>query len=236
MSPSSPSGSSTSAREEILARIRRATEDVPQTEKPEDVDIERGYRMKSEDSHEETVGVFCENVAEYRATVHRSTLADLGKKIEDRLKERGIRKLVIPHDLPEAYIPWTADVLRDDPKEPLSNAELDGADGVLTGASIGVAQTGTIILDAGAGQGRRAITLLPDYHLCIVKEEQVVGLIPEAISKLHNNVTGEGRAITFISGPSATSDIELERVEGVHGPRTLEVIVVSEGVEGTSSP
>lgn len=217
-----------SAREEILARIRRATDDVPQTERPDDVHIERGYRTKTEDSHEETVDTFCETVAEYRATVHRATRAELAGKIDGCLGERGIRRLVIPHDLPETWIPWSVEVLRDNPKEPLTNDDLDASDGVLTGASIGVAQTGTIVLDAGAGQGRRAITLLPDYHLCVVREEQVVGLVPEAIAKLHENVSGEGRAITFISGPSATSDIELERVEGVHGPRTLEVIVVSE--------
>ncbi|WP_119070881.1 LutC/YkgG family protein [Rubrobacter indicoceani] len=216
-----------SAREEILARIRRATSDVPKTERPQDVSIERGYRTETDASPEETVATFCANVAEYRATVHRTTQAELARKIDRCLGERGIRRLAIPHDLPEAMIPWSVEVLRDDPRSPLSNADLDDADGVLTGCAIGVAQTGTIILDAGAGQGRRAITLLPDYHLCVVREEQVVGLVPEAIAELQHNVGGEGRAVTFISGPSATSDIELERVEGVHGPRTLEVIVVS---------
>ena len=117
------------------------------------------------------------------------------------------------------------EILRDATRSRLTNQELDESDGVLTGCALGIAQTGTIVLDAGRAQGRRTLTLLPDYHLCVVREQQIVGLVPEAFASLERTVKGEGRAITFISGPSATSDIELDRVEGVHGPRTLEVLI-----------
>ena len=212
------------AREEILWRIRRATRDVPQEEHPEDVRVERDYRKEDDAPREEIVERFAERTAEYEATVHRVSEADLPNAIEEALKRRGVKSLVIPPDLPEEWLPDGVEALRDTAR--LTNEELDESDGVLTGCSLGIAQTGTIVLDPGEGQGRRALTLLPDYHLCVVREDQIVGLVPEAFTKLADTVKGEGRAITFISGPSATSDIELNRVEGVHGPRTLEVLIM----------
>lgn len=214
------------ARETILARIRHATRDVPASEKPEGVTVERGYRTEGTDARAEVVDRFAEYVAEYEATVHRVGEVDLPQAIAEALERRGVEKLVVPVGLPEAWIPEGLELLRDgEDGEQLTNDDLDGSDGVLTGCALGIAQTGTIVLDAGAGQGRRALTLLPDYHLCVVKEEQVVDLLPEAIAQLGPAVTEEGRAVTFISGPSATSDIELNRVEGVHGPRKLEVLI-----------
>jgi L-lactate dehydrogenase complex protein LldG len=218
----------TSAREEILRRVRRATHDVPKDERPEDVPVERGYRKKDEAPPNEIVERFAERVAEYEATVHRVNESDLPREIAEALKRRGVRKLVVPAGLPEGWVPEDVEVSRDAAHSPLSNEELDRSDGVLSGCSLGISQTGTIVLDAGEGQGRRALTLLPDYHLCVVREDQVVGLVPEAFAKLEDTVTDEGRAITFISGPSATSDIELNRVEGVHGPRTLEVLIAGQ--------
>ena len=216
-----------SAKDIILSRTRHALRDVPRYENPEDVAIERGYRKEDEASREEIVDRFAEYVAEYEATVHRVNEDELPNAIQEALARRGVERLVVPSDLPEGWLPGDVELLKEFPDDHLGNDELDGRDGVLTGCALGIAQTGTIVLDSGAAQGRRALTLLPDYHLCVVREEQIVDLVPEAITLLGDAVKAEGRAVTFISGPSATSDIELERVEGVHGPRTLEILIVS---------
>jgi len=214
------------ARTQILARIRDATRDVPEGERPEDALVERGYRVEDDASRAEIVDRFAEYVAEYDATVHRVGADRLPGAIREALERRGVKSLVVPADVPDEWIPEGIEVLRDGANGGrLSNDDLDGSDGVLTGCAWGIAQTGTIVLDAGARQGRRAITLLPDYHLCVVREDQILGLVPEAIRELESSVKGEGRAVTFISGPSATADIELERVQGVHGPRTLDVLI-----------
>ena len=115
------------------------------------------------------------------------------------------------------------ELVADDP--PLGARALDGFDGVLSGCALAIAETGTIVLDGGARSGRRAITLVPDYHVCVVEAERIVAAVPDAVAAL-GEAAAEGRPITFVSGPSATSDIELDRVEGVHGPRTLDVFVV----------
>lgn len=206
------------AREEILARIRGALGSATPARAP----IPRTYRQVAEDTPEERLERFAERVAEYRASVRRCDEAGLPAAIAEACAARGVKTLVVPPDLPEAWIPPGVEPLRD---PGLSNADLDTADGVLTGCALGIAETGTIVLDGGARQGRRALSLLPDYHLCVVFAHQVVGLVPEAIERLRPAVA-DGRPITFISGPSATSDIELSRVEGVHGPRTLEVVIV----------
>jgi L-lactate dehydrogenase complex protein LldG len=213
------------AKETILWRIRHATSDVPEQERPEDVPVERGYRHEDDATREEIVARFAQRTAEYDAKVHRVAGEELPGAIRGALQQRGVRRLVIPPYLPKAWIPEGIEPLRDAAHSRLTEQELDESDGVLTGCALGIAQTGTIVLDSGRAQGRRALTLLPDYHLCVVREEQILGLVPEAIAKLEETVKGEGRAITFISGPSATSDIELNRVEGVHGPRTLEVLI-----------
>ena len=214
------------AKETILWRVRRATRDVPEDERPGDVPVERGYRDRDESEREEIVGRFAERVTEYKATVRRVREDELPGVIEETLRDRGVERLVVPPLLPEGWIPDGIETLSDATRLRLTNEELDASDGALTGCALGIAQTGTIVLDAGPAQGRRALTLLPDYHLCVVREEQIVGLVPEAFARLEATVKDECRAITFISGPSATSDIELNRVEGVHGPRTLEVLIV----------
>ena len=214
------------AKETILWRIRHATRDVPEDERPEDVVVKRGYRKEDGAEREEIVERFAENVAEYKAEVRRITEDELPAAIEEALTRRGVRHLVVPPYLPRGWIPNGVEALRDAARPRLTNQELDESDGVITGCALGIAQTGTIVLDSGRAQGRRALTLLPDYHLCVVREDQIVGLVPEAFARLEVAVKEERRAVTFISGPSATSDIELNRVEGVHGPRTLEVLIV----------
>ena len=199
------------ARDEILGRVRAALADVPGT--PDDEPIPRDYRR----SHhtEDLVELFAERVADYRATVRRVAGHDLAAAIATEL---GDRTVVVPADVPDDWIEGLS-VRRDSPA--LSVTELDTVDGVLTGCALGVAETGTIVLDTGVAQGRRAITLVPDLHVCVVREDQVVADLPDAIDALDPD-----RPLTWISGPSATSDIELQRVEGVHGPRTLIVLLV----------
>ena len=214
------------ARSEILQRVRAALRDVPQHEQPANVVVERGYRTTDDAPRDQLIEQFVERVREYKATVHIVTRAQLPAAIADACGARGVRSLLAPPDVPQDWLPHNVEALFDDG---LSYAQIDSTDGVMTGCALGIAQTGTILLDGGERQGRRVLTLLPDYHLCVVEADQIVGLVPEAITRLAPLVRVEQRPLTFISGPSATSDIELNRVEGVHGPRTLEVIVVKSG-------
>lgn len=209
----------TTAREVILQRIRAALADVA-ADAPEPA-IPRAYRQADAAPRDEIIARFIERVGEYKATVRETTAAELPQAIAAAVSRQGVRRLVVPVGLPEAWLPAGVILLRDEP--PLAKEALDSSDGVLTACALGIAQTGTIVLDAGPGQGRRALSLIPDYHLCVVQAEQVVGIVPEAIAAL---APRSSQPLTFISGPSATSDIELNRVEGVHGPRTLEVLVV----------
>jgi L-lactate dehydrogenase complex protein LldG len=215
------------AREAMLERIREALQDVPATEQSAEVAVARTYLHSGTTEHAEMVERFIERVTDYKVDVKRVEAQELPQAIAAACAERGVHRLVVPADLPPAWLPVDSEVLRDEP--PLSNEQLDTSDGVLTGCALGIAQTGTIVLDSGTAQGRRVLSLLPDYHLCVIHEEQIVELVPEAIARLGEAVTLHNRPLTFISGPSATSDIELNRVEGVHGPRTLDVLVVRRG-------
>jgi len=209
-------------REAILHKIRAALADVPQDETAVEVAVDRSY-LTSDPEPEHRVDRFIERVSEYRAKVHRVTADTLAETIARLCASRGIRKLVLPPDIPASWIP---DGLTPMVDHGLTDDQLNESDGVLTGCALGIAQTGTIILDRGEHQGRRALTLLPDYHLCVIREDQIVGIVPEAVRALQESAGRSDRPMTWISGPSATSDIELNRVEGVHGPRTLEVLVV----------
>lgn len=219
------------SKNRMLDIIRKALAEVPDTEKPDDTEVSRTYRQKGNLPPTEVVKLFAERVGEYKATVKRVDEADLKKMITESFQKESVKNLVVPDGFPKELLPDTITLLIDDPKQPLSHQELDNSDGVITTCAYAVAQTGTIILDAGEGQGRRALTLVPDYHLCIVMEDQIVELVPEGFVAVESSVKEKGRPITLISGPSATSDIELSRVEGVHGPRRLEVLIVRKDSE-----
>lgn len=214
------------AREEILNKIRIALHDVSNNEASRDTPINRLYHLKNELSAEERTLQFAERVSEYKAVVQQINNKEIAQTIERLCFVRQINRLVIPSGLPKSWLPDGIELLRDEGGL-LTHNQLDSADGVLTTCNLAIAQTGTIVLDNGQGQGRRVLTLIPDYHLCVVREDQIVGIIPEAFARLEQKVKKDATPITFISGPSATSDIELNRVEGVHGPRRLEVIIVN---------
>jgi L-lactate dehydrogenase complex protein LldG len=207
-----------SARSEILGRIRSALTDVPADE-PADQDVPRTYHRVSGLDREGVIELFVETVADYRATVRRVEPAGQVDAIAEILSGRSLRRIAVAADLPDDWRPHDLEVVVD--AGALTSADLDAVDGALTTAAVGIANTGTLILDAGVGQGRRLLSLVPDYHLCVIPADRIVGSVPEAVQRLDPT-----RPITLISGPSATSDIELNRVEGVHGPRTLDVLVV----------
>jgi L-lactate dehydrogenase complex protein LldF len=223
-------GGSGDAREDILHRIRSALHGATPG------DVPRGYRTEDERERDEIVTMLAERVAEYRATVHRVRESEIAEAVARIASEAGARRLGIPADLPAEWRPGGAagerrGAARSDPLELVEDAslsvrQLDGLDGALTGCAVAIAEVGAFVLDGGPGQGRRALSLVPDLHICVVREDQVVGLVPEAVGVL-DEVVRAGRPLTFVAGPSATSDIELDRVEGVHGPRVLHVVVAA---------
>lgn len=214
------------AREEILGRIRAATKDVPADEPTAwDLDVDRDPAAAYRRIHE-VDGLparFGERVAEYRARAQEVDSASaIAAVVGEVLRDHTARRIAVPPDVPPAWLPAGVEVL----DGALATVkQLDEVDGVLTGCALAIAETGTFVLDGGRTQGPRRLTLLPDLHVCIVHEDQIVASVPEAITALGPAIR-DGRPLTFVSGPSATSDIELERVEGVHGPRRLEVLIV----------
>jgi L-lactate dehydrogenase complex protein LldG len=210
---------SPTARDEILARIERARPGAPTA-----LSVPRRYRRDGTLDHEQRVELFCRRVGDYRATVRRADSSEIPAACDDICSSRGARTIVVPCGLPAAWRPRAVDLVEGDP---VTARELDAVDGVLTGCTVAIAETGTIVLTGSAHEGRRAITLIPDLHICVVTESQIVELVPEALELIARENL-ERRPLTLISGPSATSDIELSRVEGVHGPRTLFILVAKE--------
>ncbi len=199
------------AREEVLRRVRSALSDVAGVAHGGLPEPPRRTPLEGD----ALVDHFAERVADYRAVVERCTLADLEATVAAALPTGA--SVVVPPGL-------GFDVAGAAVDHQMTAAELDRVDAVVTEARVGIAETGTIVLDHGTGQGRRALSLVPDRHVCVVRADQVVLDVPDAVAVLGPAV-GQGRALTWISGPSATSDIELDRVEGVHGPRNLHVII-----------
>ena len=202
------------ARSDVLGRVRAALAAAP----PGAVAVPRDYH-RAPPTGAGDVERFAETVAEYRARVHRIAVDAIASTV-GALVGAGA-SVVIPPDLPPEWTRGLTGPMLIPDAPALSVEALDRADAVLTGCAVGIAATGTIVLDTGPGQGRRALTLVPDHHLCVVRASQIVDTVPQAFAVLTAT-----RPLTFISGPSATSDIELQRVEGVHGPRTLDVLIV----------
>ncbi|MFF9323275.1 lactate utilization protein C [Streptomyces sp. NPDC014776] len=211
-----------SSRERILGRVRRALADVTPDERPYEEALARDYlREHGERTVEQTVELLAENLADYRAVVHRTSAADLASTVAGILAAHGSRTVLVPQGLPPKWLSAAEATPVGDRAESTPH-ELDQVDSVVTGCAVAIAETGTLVLDGSPDQGRRRITLIPDHHICVVRvPEQVVSSVPQALERLDPS-----RPLTWISGPSATSDIELDRVEGVHGPRTLEVVLV----------
>jgi len=200
---------SSAARAAVLERIRSATRGEPL-----EVAVPRDYATGSPLAGDALTDRFAERVSSYRASVHRSAPDEIAKRVIVLARERGARRVAVAPAVPDAWRPDGVEVVVD---HGLAASALDRIDGAVTG---------TLVLDGGPRCGRRALTLVPDWHVCVVEVDQVVGSVPEAIAALHE-AAGAGRPLTFVSGPSATSDIELSRVEGVHGPRTLDVVLVA---------
>lgn len=206
------------SREIVLARIRSANAAATHGAPPSEPEVPRAYRVRGEHSPgtSELLDLLTGRLVDYRAGVHRCPTAAVPEVIAGVLPRTA--RLIVPSGLPDGWAP--AGAVTDDGS--LDPTALDAFDAVLTGCAAAVAETGTIALDGSAGQGRRAISLVPDRHVCVVRADQVVQTVPELLARLDPR-----RPLTLVSGPSATSDIELQRVEGVHGPRTLTVIIAT---------
>ena len=223
-----------SARTEILRGIRAAKGGASSAASAEAgwAAIERKYNRVSSRSREDVLELLEERLRDYDAQVMRVRLDDIATTVARMMSERGVQRVVVPAGLKMEWLPsgfefvfYSEDGDRrngDSGGDALTAAELDGMDGVMTGATVAIAETGTVVLQNTAGQGRRAVTLVPDYHLCVVQVKDVVETVPEAMERLKGSAT---LATTFVSGPSATADIEMTRIKGVHGPRFLDVIL-----------
>jgi L-lactate dehydrogenase complex protein LldG len=205
----------TTARTTVLGRVRDALALAPTP----DITIPRDYRTGRTLPDDERLALFTDRLVDYKAQVRTCTAARTAEVIAQVLDGLGARRIGVPAGLDEQWLgAYDGDVQQDSADIPAPR--LDALDGVVTASAVGCAETGTIFLDGSPDQGRRALSLVPDLHVCVVDLSAVEVGVPEAVARLVPE-----RPTTLISGPSATSDIELERVEGVHGPRTLVVVI-----------
>jgi L-lactate dehydrogenase complex protein LldG len=211
------------AREVVLGRIRAALEPAPEA-----AEVPRAYRLRGVRGPAEVAELFVERVEETGAHVRRA--GDVPAAVAAVLAEQGAGRVVVPRDLPASLRPAGVELVEDDL---LSPDELDALDGVVTACAAACAETGTIAFDAGPGQGRRAASLVPDLHVVVLGRDQIVETVPELFEQLAPSAR-DGRPLVLVSGPSATSDIGFERVEGVHGPRRLVVVLADEPGRGGS--
>ena len=208
---------SSSAKDAILATIAEANDDAHESKANR---AQRNYLLAGTRSLDERVELLKDRLIDYRASVTESTSAEVPALLQRLLEARGASSVVVSADFPDGLLQEVrATVRRDEPA--LSTSELDDIDATIVGCAVAIAQTGTIVLDSGELQGRRALSLVPDHLIVLINDDQIVELVPEALPRLRPNDPQ-----TWISGPSATSDIELERIEGVHGPRILDVVLV----------
>lgn len=211
-----------SAKDEVLRRVRAARGGASDEAAARSGwgAVARGYCRSGVLERELMLELFENRLRDYDAQVVRSAHATVARSVAEILSKRELRRILVPAGLAAEWLPVEVEFVVD---EGVSAAELDGFEGVLTGSTVAIAETGTVVLQSVPGQGRRAVTLVPDYHLCLVRVEDVVETVPEAMERLQATA---GLATTFVSGPSATADIEMTRIKGVHGPRFLDVILV----------
>jgi L-lactate dehydrogenase complex protein LldG len=208
------------ARDEVLNRIRNANRSHRDEPQQEYRALRRNYAHASALTLSARLDLFAERLRDYGADIYRCEERQISQAVREAMKKRDKSELLIPANLP---LHWLPDDLRFIPDNALDYGDIDASQGVLTGCAVAIALTGTIVLRHSAGEGRRALTLIPDYHLCIVFAQQVVETVSEGIREM---ATFDNVPLTTISGPSATSDIEMTRIKGVHGPRILDVILV----------
>jgi len=209
------------SKAEILRRIRAANHAAPAEPEARSAweTLPRNYKQAGDLQPDTLLQLFEDRLRDYDATVTRTSRQDLANAIAFQLNARSKNRIVVPAGTQPEWLPQGFTFVVD---EALTPTQLDAFDGVLTGATLAIAETGTVVLQA-PGQGRRALSLVPDYHLCIVSAEDIVETVPQAFHRLQGTAD---LATTFISGPSATADIEMTRIKGVHGPRVLDVLLI----------